>query len=407
MSTEYSAESTLEHAIDSWVHHRADTVTQLERALALDPDLALGHLLLGFLVKLLGRADLEPGVRRALGHAQRTLGPQGGPSRERTLATALAHWCDGHPEEASAALERRLEETPTDLLVLKLAHSLAFVRGRPASMRRTLESVLPAWDDRRPGYANVLGLYAFALGETGDLPAAERHGRESTLRDPRDLWAIHAVCHVFDARNDHAAGLAWTREHELVTIGASNFAGHIAWHRALFHLELADPASSLSLYDERIAVHGVRDYRDVANASSLLYLLARRGSSVEARASALADAVLGRAIEHDCPLADLHLLLALVFAGRMDGARERVSSLRRHAAITPGETALTAREVGLPLAEGIVLFGEERLEDASRAFASVRSELQRLGGSHAQRRIFLQLERDAATGAGLSSRGER
>jgi hypothetical protein len=59
-----------------------------------------------------------------------------------------------------------------------------------------------------------------------------------------------------------------------------------------------------------------------------------------------------------------------------------------------------AREVGVPCAEGILAFAEDRFDDAVSALAPVRSIANRFGGSNAQRDILSQTLIEAAIRGG-------
>jgi hypothetical protein len=68
-------------AIHGVLTHGADTPKHLERALAVDGDLVLAHLVRGFGLRLLARRDLEPEIRGIIARAEATLGDgPGGPA---------------------------------------------------------------------------------------------------------------------------------------------------------------------------------------------------------------------------------------------------------------------------------------------------------------------------------------
>lgn len=379
--------------IDGWTRHRADTSRHLERALSRDPELALAHALFGYASCFLGRIDLTETARGHHGRAARSLAERGGSARERALVCALGAWVDGRPDEAAATLAAHLDEAPTDLLALKLEHGLQFMRGRTHELRASLERAMPAYSEDARTLGRVLGCYAFALVECGELERAERIGQRAVELDALDAWGVHAVGHVYDARGDAAQGIAWFLRHEARLSGLSNFGGHVAWHRALLHVERGEFAEALDAYDTRIAPFGVRDYRDVANASTLLNGLRAAGLDVEDRARVLGLSVEERPIEHGLCFAELHLLLALLEADLVDSARRRVASFREFAMAGDGEQARVARAVGLPLADAMLLAHDGRHREAIALFERSAAARGTLGGSRAQRRIFEILER--------------
>ena len=67
---------------------------------------------------------------------------------------------------------------------------------------------------------------------------AEAHAREAITRDRGDIWAAHAATHVMEMQGRHREGIAWVRGFENDWGEVNNFAGHVWWHRLLFHVEL-------------------------------------------------------------------------------------------------------------------------------------------------------------------------
>src|SRR5215207_6079809 len=59
----------------------------------------------------------------------------------------------------------------------------------------------------------------------------------------------------------------------------------MAWHLALFHLETGDHDRVLAIYDTQVRPHPTDDFRDVANAVSLLWRFEQEGAR-SARAGA-------------------------------------------------------------------------------------------------------------------------
>ena len=217
----------LEKATASFLAHRRDLSPHIEAALAADPDLVAAHCLAGFSYLLLGRAELLPLARHRAGRARAALARRGGTARELALTEALDAWCHGAMELGVALLDATLNSDPCDALTIKLVHSIRFMLGDAAGMRRSLERVLPAWSSDAPGHGFMLGCHAFALEETGALDAAERIGREAIAIEPFDVWACHAVAHVYETRGETARGLAWVMLHAPRWGEVNNFARHM------------------------------------------------------------------------------------------------------------------------------------------------------------------------------------
>ncbi|MEZ6197090.1 MAG: tetratricopeptide repeat protein [Planctomycetota bacterium] len=375
------------HAVESILGHRADAADHLEEALAADPGLAAAHLVRGFAVRILGRRDLFPGIRTSLAAARESFAERGAGEREQVLHDALSDWLEGRAFAAADRLDVWLGQHPGDLLVIKLAHALRFIFGDAPGMRRSVEAVLGGFGDEEPGAGYVHGCHAFTLEETGDRRRAEAVGRHGLALEPRDVWGLHAVAHVYYEEGRMRDGAAWLAGRDELLDGVNNFAGHLAWHEALFHVELGRPGRALDLYDRRIDVYPPRDYRDVSNASTLLLLLQRAGLEVGDRWRRLAEIARERKGDHGLSFADLHYLLALLGAGARDEADGYLESMRRAAHERDGFDALVAREVGVPLGEAFVAAFAGRHAAAHAAVRALGAEVRRIGGSRAQRRV--------------------
>jgi len=375
-------------AVRGFLGHRLDTVAYLERALALDPHCVLAHLLRGYAICFLGRRDLASEVRDHLDFAKIGMKENGAIERERVLHSALDAWVGGNGAAAVAGLTRWIESGPTDVMAFRLDHSIRFQRGDLHGMRSSAERAVRAADPNDPGYGYLLGCLAFAREETGAFSDAERAGREAVERNPWDAWAIHAVAHVLLATDRLDEGVAWLSSHHAIADDLGNFAGHIAWHEALFLLDLGELDRALELYDRRIAIYPKRDYRDISNATSLLVRLENAGVDVGSRWAAPVDAARDRWGDHGLAFADLHYALALVGGGEVDLARGFLSSMEAAAGGREDEQAIVIREVGLPAAREVVETIAGTSSNMNRHVARHRADLARIGGSWAQRAIL-------------------
>jgi tetratricopeptide (TPR) repeat protein len=400
------AVAAYERAVFSLLAHRADTLTQLDEALRIDPAFALPQLIRGFALRLLCRADLLPAAREALALAERSFTERGRTPREALIADALRAWCAGDVDGAIASLSRCAEAHPACLVSMKLHHALCFLHGKHQLMRRGLERTLQQLSPDVPAYSYVLGCHAFALEETGAYREAMRHARSAIEHCPDDAWAYHALLHVLTMQDQSADGLRFVRQRGQRFAGGNNFIAHIAWHHALFAIAEGELDEALSLYDSEISAALGRDYRDLANCASLLYRLTRAGVDVGSRWQALADLSEPRIGDHQLAFADAHYLLALLGAGRQRQAARFVEGMRAAGAARIDHDALVLRRVGLPLAEGMLaLFGGE--PKRALTLLPLGSRSLQLGGSHAQRELFEQFVVDAALASGLRAQARR
>jgi hypothetical protein len=385
----------LDAAVTSFLSHRRDTPAHLDAAFTEDPDLAVAHAFSGFLALLLGRAELFPRARLALQRARASLARRGGTAREQRLADALACWCEGEMELAADQLDEMLATNPLDALTAKLVQSLRFMLGDAEGMRRSVETILPAWSETVPGYGFVLGCHAFALEETGELTAGEHAGRRGLECEDSDVWGCHAVAHVHEARGALGPGIAWIAAHADRWNSVNNFARHMDWHRALFYFARNETERVLEIYDRQIRDVRTDDYRDITNAASLLYRLEATGIGVGRRWAELADFAERRLNDHALAFAQLHYMLCLIGDRRWDAAYRLFGAMDIEARVGQGTQARLLAELGVPLAKTLLAsFGADR-EAATSAAITPRSDVNRLGGSHAQRQTFEWILRDA------------
>ena len=395
-----SAVGLFDETVACFLAHAAATPDKLAQVFAADPDMALAHSAKGFFLKLLGRCELDADARHSLDAARTVLSRRGGSERERRHIDALAAYVKGDPVTAVRHLESVLTHEPLDVLAVKLSHALRFVLGDAAGMRRSTERLLPAWQDDVPDCGYVYGCHAFALEETGDYAAAESIGRRAVDLAPRDAWGMHAVAHVMEMQDRPREGIDWIVAREPDWRDCNNFAYHMVWHRALFHLELDEADAALALYDGGIRAKRTDDYRDIANGASLLWRLASRGVDVGDRWAELADLAERRTGDHSLVFADGHYLLSLLGAGRRGAAERLARSLGHSARWRPTVQARVARHVGVALADAMLALARRDPGRAVDLLLPVHGRLWCIGGSHAQRDVFAILLIDTAIAAG-------
>ncbi len=387
--------ATVEH----FLAHDRETPQALARVLAADPHCTLAWCAKGLFTFLLARAELSAVVQEALGQAEACVREGGATAREELYVEALRRAAAGSFKGCIAALEQVLDDEPTDSLAAKLSHALRFMLGDCRGMRTSIEHVLEraGVDHVHLGY--LLGCRAFALEETGAYREAETIGRRAIERAARDAWGLHAVSHVHEMTGRAQEGAAFLEAHQGYVAHCNNFGYHVFWHLALFRLELGDIPATLRLYDERVRAARTDDFRDIANAASLLTRLALAGADVGTRWDELADLAERRITDQTLIFADLHYLLALIGAGRKGAAEQLALALAGPNLI--GDQKTVAAEVGAAAAEALVAFGEERYGQCAQTLIELRPRLVSVGGSHAQRDVFEQMLIEAAVRGGL------
>ena len=321
-------------------------------------------------------------------------------AREATHIAALGAWIDGDMARTCAIWGQILLDHPRDLLALRLQHFALFWMGRSAELRGGPAGVLHAWDAAVPGYGNLLGMLSFGHEECGAYAEAEAAGRRAMELNGEDLWALHAVAHVFEMQGRLSEGIAWLDYSADAWDDRNPFRGHLWWHRALFFLERGAHDETLALYDRAIRPDPSDFYLDIQNAATLLARLEFLGVDLGARWAELADQLESRLDDHVLTFTDANAMMALAAAGRSESAGKLLASLRAFAA-TPGNTAAAATEPAtIPVCAAILAYHKGDFGRAVDLLLPLRHVFVRLGASHAQRDIFHQYLLEAAIAGG-------
>jgi hypothetical protein len=264
-----------------------------------------------------------------------------------------------------------------------VAHALDFRLSRRPMLRDRVAQVLPEWKPAMPGYASVLAMYAFGLEENGQYRRAEKLARRALNHDPRHAGAIHAITHVMEMQGRAREGLEFLAATEPAWIEGTGFSVHLAWHRALFHLDADDPDAALAVYDTMIAKGSGLDMSVLADASALLWRLRLRGIEVGERWRPLADRWEAHSLAGARPFYVVHALIAFASTRRSADA-VRARQALRHA--DPGGTALSLPEEALarPLCEALLAFASGDYATCVKSLTRVRHIAHRCGGSLAQ-----------------------
>lgn len=395
-----------DRTVRAFLRHCAETPLHLGRVLEREPDFALGWAAKGLFTLLLGRAELEAPARDACRQARAAIDRVGATAREGAYVDALEAYLAGRPSAAVGVLEGILEATPQDALAFKLDQAIRFVLGDRRGMVRMTGGLLPTYDESHPFGAYVLGCHAFALEENGAFDAAETAGRAALERAPDDAWGLHAVAHVYDMTARNETGIRWLSDHVENWSHCNNFGGHIWWHLALLHLDQGDYDRVLALYDEKVRAEHTDDYRDIANGASMLMRLEIEGIDVGTRWDELA-ALAEHRVEPGCVVfADLHYILALGGAGDAAASDRLVARLAKDAALADHDMHEVAALAGHTAAMGLAAF---RAGDYSSCFdllTRAQRNMQRVGGSHAQRDVFSRVTIEAGIRAGRLDEAE-
>jgi tetratricopeptide (TPR) repeat protein len=377
-----NAVAQLGEAVEMLAALAGDPVAAAEAAVAADDDLVLGHIYRAYLALYGTTAEGVAGAAEILKRLDGVGGPLG--EREVHHLSAARFWAGGRWDAAARSLERALLCHPRDMLALKVAQDLYFFLGSRLDLRDVAARVLPAWPEGEPGWGYVQGIYAFGLEENADYRQAEACARAALRENPRDVWAVHALAHVFEMEGHQRLGadfLSGSARHW----SASYFAIHNWWHRALYHLELGEIDQALALYDKPIRAGRSTQWLDVADAAALLWRLSLSGVDVTERAEQLASDIDSLVGEPIYIFNDWHAVMAFGLAGDHE-RNARLVATNRH--LAEGTNKAAAERAGLALLEGFSAFAAGRPDRAVDLMIDIRPRADAVGGSHAQRDVI-------------------
>lgn len=373
-----------EQALEAFNIYRGDPVELVDRAMAASPSFTMAYILKAYIFGLATEPEATKEAVSLIAAAKDLICNE----REASHIAALDLLVSGNWTGAAKALDYHNMRYPHDLLALQAGHLMDFYRANSRNLRDRIARALPLWSPEIPGYSIVLGMYSFGLEEAGDYARAEDKGREALDIQPLDCWAHHAVAHVMEMQGRVQDGIGWMTEREPYWSGEDNlFKVHNWWHKALYHMDLGQFDKAMDIYDESIQP----DLADVAlnlvDASALLWRLRLAGQSVGDRWQEVAQAWSRLSDAELYPYNDWHAVMAYLGAGEDDKVEQIVSSFSR-AAADGAETAVWAREIGLPLIEGFSAFWHEDYKTAVERLHSARFIANAFGGSNAQRDVI-------------------
>lgn len=313
---------------------------------------------------------------------------RGATAREALFCAAVDAWRARDFQTALLLLDELTVRWPADLCAIKWAQYHAFNLGDQAALLRFAERARVVHADR----PYVHGMTAFALEQNHRLAEAESEGLRAVGIAMDDAWAHHAVAHVYEtgrrAREgarwlDHCAHF-WDRKGVFIR-------DHNWWHAALFRLALGRADEAIAIYDRRLWGAWPEFPQEQIGAVSMLVRLELRGAEVGTRWAPVVEEARRRAGDRLFPFHDIHYLYALARAGEAGEADRLLAEIEAHAARQTGRAAVAWGSAGAPAARGVLLFVRGDYAGAAEAIAAAHPHLSAIGGSHAQRHLFVEL----------------
>lgn len=313
--------------------------------------------------------------------------------REQLFCAAVSDWARKDFFAARDKLDELTVRWPADLCAIKWGQYHAFNLGDQAGLLRFGERARIAHE----GTPYAHGMIAFALEQNHRLEEAEDEGYRAAEIAIDDAWAHHAVAHVMETQGRAEDGVRWldhcahTWERKGVFIRDHNW-----WHAALFRLSLERYDDAAAIFDERLWGEWPEFPQEQIGAVSLLWRLEMRGCDVGDRWAPVVEQARARMGEHILPFHDLHYLYALSRAGEPGEGEALLASIKQHADKLEPRARKVWTEACAPCAEAIHAFANGDYAKAAEKLDSAAPALHTIGGSHAQRHVFVETRNAAA-----------
>ena len=370
-------------AVDRILGSETGAAEALDRALALDSNLALALAARYMLAKDAKSADADVFKERALMAAEAAL------PWERAHILALFALLED-PHSNLAATEAYIAGNPSDLLVIsQLCGYLIFYGGA-----RKLERVLIIMGSVDPSLHDdwaCLARLGFAASEAGDRNRGRVLVEQALRQRPQAPYVIHAYAHVLHDQGKPEESLDllgnWLNEHRRSAEGGAMY-GHVQWHLALAEWQLGFAEQAWQRYECYCAPETTRcgPVLTLADCGGFLlreYLRTGTTRPVSAAVSALSERF-SSMLSH--PFIALHL------AGIQASAGDLASLEQSRAAIATTEPSDQTR-LSLCLVDAVGQFARGQYADVAELLKLVSVD-QRIsvGGSRVERVLIDLLE---------------
>ncbi len=378
-----AAEACME-GIDLLLSQNFGPEEKFQQAIDADEGFALPHAGLAWVSMMRGVAsEAKENVGRAQALAS------GMSDREKRQIEALSLWINNKGPQSLALLREHLNDYPRDTFMLRLAQRLFMQGCHSAGVPNFPEELFALCQSLEKHCSDdwaFLGSYAFAHHETGRLEEAYRLAQKSLEMRPTNAVASHSVTHVFFEQGDAVSGGDFLSNWLEGFDKRAAYHVHLSWHLALFELAMGGYQKALDRYETYIRPSVVaKSAASLADSASLLWRLQLYcGTPPPKPWDEVRDQAMPAAGNPGPPFRDAHAALAFAAAGDQDALGKAIDGLRTIA----DQGNVLAKEMTLPLVQGIAAFAEGNYGTAVTLMESPMRQLERIGGSHAQREVF-------------------
>lgn len=370
---------------------RKDTADCFLKALALDPSLHMARSALGVSYFQEETEEMAAKARDCFAQACRDITAL--TDRERDVVETLHAWGQGKGREAVDRMQAAIQARPREIGLIQRLYFVYFMQGAADKMRDLSASALHAYDND----PYILGMYSFALEETRDFARALELGQQARALNADDVWALHALAHVYYETGDLATGTRLLSEGLKGCKEIGFFRTHIVWHLALFLWEQGHYQQALALYHEQFPDPATLTPPNFVDAVTLLWRLNLTGCDTPAAWQALLPSLDTLQKTPTYLFNQMHIALGLTGARHFEWATAYLESLR--ARVRPERPGVLG-EVGLPLIEGLIAYAKGDYAGTVERLHPITDRIFNIGGSHAQREIFTDILTDACLRSG-------
>jgi tetratricopeptide (TPR) repeat protein len=355
-------------------------VESFDRALAIDPGLALAH---AGKAQVLMREGKVAAARAALAAAKDVAA--GVSAREAGHIRFFDLASSGQTDAAIEALHAHVADWPRDALMIATAanpNGLIGSSGRIGQKRQ----VAALLDSLAPHYGDdywFLSYHAIALGEDGRVAEARPKIERSVLLNRKNAHCAHGMAHVCYEGDDPDGGREFLFSWLAGYPREGAFHGHLSWHLALFELGAGNWTAAQQRYRDAIAPdrHPGGPQQKVWDGVAFLWRSELAGHPRDGAAwRTLYDYAASALPRPGAGLADLHVILAHAVmrdADALDDRTRQIEELAREGRYPSGSYVPE-------LARGFVAFERGDYPAAIAALAPLARQSERIGGSRAQ-----------------------
>ena len=351
-----------------------------DRALAIDPGLALAH---AGKAQVLMREGKAAAARAALAAARNVAA--GVSARETGHIRFFDLAFSGQTDAAIEALYDHLAQWPRDALMIAIATNPNGLMGSSGRIGQKRE-IAALLDRLAPHYGDdhwFLSYHAFALGEDGRVAEARPKIERSVMLNPKNAHCAHAMAHVCYEGDDATGGREFLSSWLATYPRDGAFHGHLSWHLALLELGAGNWPAAQQLYRDAIAPdrHPGGPQQKVWDGVAFLWRSELAGHPRDEPAwRTLYDYAASALPRPGAGFADLHVMLAhavLRDDAAFDARTRQIGEQAREGRYPSGSYVPE-------LARGFVAFERGDYSAAIAALAPLAQQSERIGGSRAQ-----------------------